>query len=229
MLEEKFYVRSHMGLGDMILCNAIVRNICKKYKNVVTFVKPEYEKSIKFMYRDIPNLELIVINECDIDKLLDTVDVKNKIWLGFGNIEHLLEKYRFDECFYRQVGLKYERRWTDFYVERDKISEENLFSKSGLVKGEYIFIHDDKERGLLIPDKMLPQGITHYRPDRAVENIFDYCTIIENAKQIHVMDSCFKHIADSLDLTNELYYHVYLRSNRNHNVTNSRLSWNYII
>jgi len=228
-MSEKFYIRSHMGLGDMILCNAIVRNICKKYKQVITFVKPEYEKSIKFMYRDIENLELIVTHECDIDPILNKVDLKDKIWVGFGNIEHLLENYRFDECFYRQVGLKYERRWTDFYVKRDLDTEKQLFEKTSLNKNEYIFIHDDKERGLIIPDAMLPTGIIHYRPDKAVENIFDYCTLIENAKQVHVMDSCFKHIADSLPLNNELFYHVYVRSNRNHNVTNSKLNWNYII
>ena len=28
---RKFYVRTHMGLGDMILCNGLVRNICKKF------------------------------------------------------------------------------------------------------------------------------------------------------------------------------------------------------
>jgi hypothetical protein len=217
-----------MGLGDMILCNAIIRNICKHYEQVVAFVKPEYSQSISFMYRDLKNLELITINEVDIDNILSSVDIDNKIWVGFGNIEHLLEAFRFDECFYKQVGLKFDRRWSDFYVDRDLKEEKKLLERFNLKPGEYIFVHDDSIRGYNISDRFFSSDLQIFRPDQSEQNIFNYCTILENAKEIHVMDSCFKHVADSLYLTNDLFYHVYVRGTGNHHVTNSRNSWRYI-
>jgi len=225
---KKFFVRTHMGLGDMILCNGILRNICKNYDQVVTFVKPEYKESILFMYRDLKNLEVIVTDEVKIDAILDSINLENKIWIGFGNIEHLLETFRFDECFYKQVGLKFDRRWSDFYVDRDYRAEDNLMKRFDLSNNEYIFVHDDESRGYKIPDKMLPKNTRIFRPDQSEKNIFHYCRAIENAKQVHVMDSCFKHVADSLSLSNELFYHTYVRGTGNHHTTNSRNNWRYI-
>lgn len=222
---RKFYVRTHMGLGDMILCNGLVRNICKKFDKVVTFVKPEYRDSIVFMYRDLTNLEVIPMQETSIDIFLQKVEPDSKIVVGFGNIEHLLETYRFDECFYRQVGLKFERRWSDFYIQRDHEAEQKLMQSYGLEKDEYIFIHDDPARGYFLNEQLLPKDIKQFRPDGREKNIFNYCSIIENAKEIHAMDSCFKHIADSLALTNALYYHVYVRSGANHHVTGCHNNW----
>lgn len=226
---KKFYVRTHMGLGDMILCNGLVRNICKKFDKVVTFVKPEYKESIFFMYRDLHNLEVIPLHETDIDNLLHRIEPDSKIVVGFGNIEHLLETYRFDECFYKQIGLNFQRRWDDFYVDRDIAAEQKLMQEYGLEKNNYIFIHDDHDRGYKISESLLPADIKHFRPDSREKNIFNYCTIIENARQVHVMDSCFKHVADSLQLNNELFYHVYVRSSDNHHMTGSRNKWKLYI
>lgn len=225
---DTFYVRTHLGLGDMILCNGLLRNICKIKKDVVTFSKPEYCESVKFMYRDVRNLKILCLTNNEIDNILNTVAEKNKVWIGYGNIENLLSVFRFDECFYKQIGLNFERRWTDFYLERNKQAEKDLMNRYRLTTNEYIFVHDDASRGYIIPDNKLPENIKIFRPEKNEPNIFNYCTIIENAKQIHVMDSCFKHIADSLNLTNELFYHVYIRGTGNHYVTNSKHKWRYI-
>lgn len=214
-----------MGLGDMILCNGLVRNICKKFNKVATFVKPEYYSSIAFMYRDLLNLEVIPIPETNIDEYLLKVPVENKITIGFHNIEKLLSMYRFDECFYRQVGLNFQRRWSDFYLNRDKKREEEIMAHFKLKKNEYIFIHDDRGRGYNLQPGLLPTNIQHFRPDIAIKNIFDYCTVIENAKEVHVMDSSFKHIVDSLDMENSLFYHIYVRGASNINVSNCRQNW----
>ena len=37
--------------------------------------------------------------------------------------------------------------------------------------------------------------------------IFDYCKLIENAKEIHAVDSCFHLLADSISTNSKLFHH----------------------
>lgn len=224
-----FYVRTHMGLGDIILCNGLIRNICKKFDKVATFTKPEYETSVKFMYRDLKNLEIISKEEDLVDSFLNEIPLEEKIIVGFGNLGvYTTQNISFDEGFYRVVGLKFDRRWSDFYVERDLKTEKEFFKNLGLKKNEYIFVHDDASRGCKIKENYLPSDVKIFRPDKSRDNIFDYCTVISNAKEVHVMDSSFKHLIDSIDLNKNLFYHIYVRGNGRDNKTQSKLNWKNI-
>ena len=39
------------------------------------------------------------------------------------------------------------------------------------------------------------------------ENLFHFIKILENAKQIHCMESCFRSIVETTDVTGELFFH----------------------
>jgi hypothetical protein len=56
---KELYIWHHMGLGDYITCNGIVRFYAKQYNKIYLFVKKRYEENIKYLYRDLSNLELI--------------------------------------------------------------------------------------------------------------------------------------------------------------------------
>ena len=234
MLEAKssilntFYLYTHLGLGDIILCNGLIREVCAKYPNVTIFCKPEYYTSVSFMFRDIKNLTIEKSNDHLIKTMLLNVPDECKYVVGHGNYDSLINKYTFDECFYRQIGLKFTKRWNSFYVKRDHELEDRLYKD--IIDGkDYAFIHDDPSRGYIISEKYINPNLKKIRP-KNVDNIFSYIKILENATEIHCMDSCFKHLADSFDMGNKkLFYHLYVRSIHNCHYTQSKNYWNKIV
>ena len=65
MSMKNIYIHQFSTLGDMILCNGLIRILSKKnntsYLNI--FCRSRFLKIIKFMYRDHKSIKLIPINE----------------------------------------------------------------------------------------------------------------------------------------------------------------------
>ena len=93
-------------------------------------------------------------------------------------------------------------------VDRDYNRENLLFEKYNVKKNEYVFVHDDKDRGYHISI----YGDNVVRPDYSItDNIFDYLTLIENSSEIHCMDSCFFIMIDFLLNKESMFYHINTR------------------
>lgn len=216
-----------MGLGDTIICNALIRNICKKYEHVTIFSKPKYLESTRFMFRDIKNLQILSMDDNDVGSFLYNIPNTEKYYVGHENILNLLTTNTFDECFYRQIGLDFQKRWDHYFVERDLKLEEETFEKFAPTSS-YAFIHDDHERSFFIDESLVKKDLLIFRPPKTT-NIFSLLKIIEHASEIHCMDSCFKHIIDSMDIKhNNLFYHMYIRGINNSGYTQSKLNWKKI-
>jgi len=233
---SNFYIYPHLGLGDQIICNAIVRNVCRKFPqdNVILFCEKQFIETVKFMYRDIPNLYYILGGDGLAHSMLDGLPDTEKLYIGHHHLFKNVKGSAFDEAFYQQVGLSFSKRWSDFYVKRDTNREEKLFNLLK-PKGEYIFIHQDINRGLLI------DGTNIINPKHNVvspiagltDNIFDYLMLIENAKEIHCIDSSFKLMIDSmLENRDGLFFHVALCNGIRKDplfYSSSKLNWRVII
>jgi hypothetical protein len=78
-------------------------------------------------------------------------------------------------------------------------------------------LHEDAPRNYLIERKFIDKRYEIFQPDISItNNMFDYCSIIEHAKEIHVIDSSFMFLVDCLlkDIPdNKLYIHRYARQN----------------
>lgn len=211
----------HLGLGDHIICNGLVREIYKKHPQIKLFCKKQNFISVSFMYKDLVNLKIENVN-CDDDIILE----KNTLKIGFEKILYYIEKENatWDESFYKQCDIDFSKRWSSFYLKRDPISEEKLFRKLNPENKPFCLIHSSGSDGIDRTDKTkINQDL--YRIDVKKENtnnIFDYCSLIEFAEEIHCIDSAFKHLVDSFDLNNKLYYHYNInqRSFLNHQSKN---------
>ena len=221
---KTFYLKTNLGLGDIILCNGLVRNVCKKYEQVGIFTKPMYYKSVSFMFRDIKNLEILSFDDAEAERFLAKIPKECKYFVG----TQLTNRYTFDESFYRLIGLNFLKRWSDFHFIRDLENEKTLFENLA-PKEPYAFIHDDIKRGFLINENYIDKNLIKFRPP-CNDNIFLYTMFLEKATEIHCMDSCFKHIADSLNLENvKLYYHLYVRGINNQAYAQSKHFWNKLV
>jgi len=218
------YVYHCMGLGDTIICNGIINNCTTKFDKVVIFCKPQFYPSISFLYRNNDKVFIIKADDAQAGAIFDNILHDTKIKVGFGNIP---SDYKFfDESFYNQVGLNFNKRWSDFRLERDLTKEQELFDK--LNPGDdYAFVHENIALGHIIPTKDIEsRGLKVFRPDsnHSVDNIFLYGKIIENAKEIHCVCSSFKNYIDSMTtIKSKLYF--YPNRKDTFFVSSSKLNW----
>ena len=194
------YIYSHMGLGDHIICNGLYRELIQSNQQYSLFVKSINMKSVSFMMRDLKNLNLIeVTDDIDVHGFLVQNRIENIIIIGFCRMP-LRGATDFDDSFYIQHGVPFEKRWSSFYCERDLESEKRLFNRFNVKEGEYIFIHDDKPRGYEIEDSfIINKELPIVRPKEGyTDNAFDYCYLMQHSKESHFIDSSFRLIFDSL-------------------------------
>lgn len=228
---KNIYLWTHQGLGDAIICNGLVRNIYKKCSGkLIFFAKPQFYESVSFMFRDLKNLEVLSKDGPEVLNLLKNIPQSQQLHIGHQYLKQFLEQgISFDEAFYKQIGLNFHRAWTDFYIQRKEEQESTFFKQFNLPK-EYIFLHEDTTRDLIIERNcILDKTLYIFEPkNNYTKNIFDYIKILEKATEIHCIDSSFKQLADrvSFDTKNRFIHHT-LKNNitKDYTKSQSKLNW----
>jgi len=207
--------RGHMGLGDHIICNALVRHLAKE-DTVIVPVKKRNETSVKFMFSDNDN---IIVMPFAKDKKADKFCRSNAkkgievIWNGhIGTAKEAWEKSNsnFDRKFYEQANLDFNLRWDEFKIPENNFDWEKLFYLrfSDIEPTDYIFLHNTSSTEVRpINEKYLQHDFIFVPDIKFTDNIFDYVGLLENAKEVHCINSSFICLADSLNLKGELHYH----------------------
>lgn len=216
--KNDIYIYHHLGLGDHLDCNAIARIYLNNYgyDKVYVFSKEHYADMIEFMFRDEKDIEVIRIpgdnEEEEVKKELQSRQARRLAKVGHEFYPWGKEKELNMGCaeiFYELSGIKYKHRFDDFYFDRDRKEEERVYKKLNPDNEKYIFVHDDPKRGFKIPEEEIEKlsgNIKILRNDMS-ENMFYFCKILENAEQIHCMESCFRSLVESLDINGDLYFH----------------------
>ncbi|MHB8660319.1 MAG: hypothetical protein ACYC75_00045 [Minisyncoccota bacterium] len=227
----------HLGLGDHIMCHGIVREHCKMYARVAIFSKPHNYISVSFMYRDLQNITIIKGDDAFAKKFI----FLNKFKMGkyrYDKIMILGHRYLnqtsnipFERQFYQLANIDIGRKWNNFFIQRDPKREEALIGKVPLPK-EYVFVHEDPARGFVIKRDYINKDYAIFTPNKNLtDNIFDYCAIISQAKEIHVIDSSFMFMIDCLSYENsdqKLFVHRYSRENPDWQLPILKKNWTII-
>jgi len=223
---KKLYVHQHTRLGDMILCNGLIRSLLKKNKNcsINIFCRSKNIKLINFMYRDNKKIKLInmgenpkLINEKLLSKYEEkfithflrkkNIPKKDVITIGFENYQRIKnlnpDKKRPWPCdiiFYKQFNISFKKRFSETYWIRDKIKEKKLYNKLIKKNEKFIFVHDDPKRNIYIKKTYFDKKIKKIIKNDIKENIFNYALILEKASEIHIMESSIRQIIEVLNI-----------------------------
>lgn len=167
----------HLGLGDHLICYSLVMELTKGNGSI--YCKRHNLASVSDLYYGT-NIWLIPIDSDD--------DVKNyDIKIGFNSQCETEEN--FGEEFYRQAGLKYEDRW-----KHKPIMQEGYY-------------HHLERHDVVVCDSDVHKiNVEGYRPN-GKSSIFEYINIIENAKEVHCIESSFKQLIEYLEPKGKLIYH----------------------
>jgi hypothetical protein len=226
---NSIYIYHHLGLGDHIICNGLVRTYTEKYDQIYLVVKPHNVINVKYMYRDNKKIKIMAMNDGQIKDFMNLFP--NNEYKIIGHTTEYFNKFSsgiyetFDQGFYIMADIPFEYKWSKFYYERNLEKEKEVFYDILNLKDkeEYIFIHDSDERPI---NKNISDNIKIIKPDHKEIKIFDYLYTIEKAKEVHVMNSSFVNLIDCIQLKNDnLFYHEYARPDINAKL---KLNWTII-
>lgn len=248
---KNIYIHQHSRLGDMILCNGLIRILSKKYKNKVIniFCRSKLINLIQYMYRDNKRIKLIPLEEnfkltnvklinCYEKKFIHDFFQKNKIkkeqciTIGFENYQKTKDlnpdkkrPWPCDIVFYKQFNIPFYKRFTETFWKRNKQNEKKLYNKLIKKDEKFIFIHDDPKNNLHLSNKFLiNKNIKIVRND-INENIFDYGLILEKATEIHIMESSIRQIIEVLNIkTKKLFLYKGRGGEHDINLYNDKLN-----
>ena len=208
------YIYHHLGLGDHIICNSLVRHYQTIYGEISVFCKIHNYENVKYMFRDNGNINVLSIGE-DVD-ILNYIHQNNilndVIKIGFGG-EYHPNITSFDEGFYLQHNLPFSSRFSNFYFERNSELESEIYQKLNPDNEKFIFCHGDIDKSKIRKDLKIIENPTEY-------SIFNLLLLFENAEEIHLMESSIKCLINSYTLNKpKLFYHKYVRGYSNWNNT----------
>lgn len=230
------YIYHHLGLGDHIICNGLVRYYADRYDIVYLFVKPRNLNNVKYLYRDNDKIKFIPLDDPDVNFFMKFNPNNKYLIVGitkewFYNFDVLKKYETFDKGFYESANVPFEDKWNKFYFQRDIEKEKDTYyNKLGLKDNEnFIFMHDDPKNGRVINETYISKNDKIIKPiDYLDIGVFDFLYTIEKAKEIHCMDSSFSCLIDTIQLRNDnLFMHSYVRKD-NSPSPKFKLKWKII-
>lgn len=231
---NQLVIHHNLGLGDHIMCNGLVRTLLNDgnhFDSVIIFAKEVNVKNVSYMFSDEPRIKIITIptgaNEwlfvnnflCANKHITAFIRSQNII---IDNLISMGLVSNFDEGFYTCCGIPFEYRWINFKINRNFQEEKRVLTKLNPNNEKYIFVHDEPSLGYNVTKIENPNNLKIIKNDKS-ESIFNMIGIIENAAEIHCMESSIKCLIDSLpNITCPLYFHAI----RDHGlVSKSQYSW----
>ena len=216
---KKVFISCHQGLGDHLLCNGIYREYAKLYKKCVLPVETKYIDTIRYMLSDVNNIQIIPLplrkswKYIRIWRLLYTLLGYRHLKLGSHGANFFLEGVRFDKNFYDQAKIPFTKRWSSFAFPRNYASESSLFDSKNAQKGQYVFLHEDASRNYLIDRSLIQTDLPVITPSNLRQNInfFHYALLLENAAEIHCIESSFAAFVESMQVPVKKFAHRYAR------------------
>lgn len=215
------YILHNLGLGDHIILNGLLRYYQKKFDKITVFCHAHNLDSVQYMFRDDENINAVAPYPQDHSRddlslgwdLAEKYIAENKLEditlrVGPNQLTHNdmsdAHHQRFDEEFYSANSLPWETRFTYFKFQRDKAKELQVYNKLNPAYEEYIF-HDNVDLSKVRQDLKIIKNPLEY-------SIFDLLTLIENAAEVHLMESSIKCLVNSYKFTKpKFFYHQYVR------------------
>ena len=204
------------GLGDIVIALPIAKWYHDRGHEVVWPIDEKFYPSFKnsadyvrfLPFKFQPSLEgfyttpLKLLHENNCSTIYTLYSYLN----GFPiNRKDLYSALTFDQYKYRISKVPFEEKW-NLHIKRDPKREDYLFDK--LVKqGEYILIQDtgsNMKANLKIPNQYKDHQKIYI--DDLSESIFDWLKIIENAKALFLIDSCFANLVEQLKIKTHKYF-----------------------
>lgn len=235
-MRKKCIVKQPAGLGDILQCLYIAEKIIKKYQcDIIWPVISQYTFISNYIKRD----HLVFVDESenfphkDIYKsnYLYTINNDNYMYIPLQSADRLYPDELILTSKYKMVGLDIDNWSKSSHFIRDKNKEDSLYY-------DILKLQDDTEYTLVNsifaspPDSMNIDNIkTSGKYDQVVElsyisgyNPFDWCKVMEQASEIHMVDTCYTFLLEALSLSTS-DVNIYSRCRKPNEPTFKQTQW----
>jgi len=210
----------HLGLGDYFVCNGLVNFLSQEYNLIYLPCKEINFPTVKYLYSENEVVKVFKTTK-DEDLSIHTFSTLISapiIKVGFENCNPL----KWDRSFYEQLNIDFKFRYSLFSLPKKKPEITLPF-----LDKKYILIHNKSSFG----DYTLEIDTKYEKiyVEKVNDNLLSYIDLIENAQEIHCIDSSFCCLVDGLNLFNvKLIYHdIRKTSNTSWNITEKWKIINY--
>lgn len=210
------YVYHHLGLGDHIICNGLVRSLLHTSESIVLLCYSHNETNVRYMYRDEPRITILPF---DNENLIISFIENNSAfdWRIIGQRDPKFNELvstgtSFDAAFYEIAKVPFHHKFTKFYLQRDLEAEETLYQTLNPNNDPFIYLQDDADRGFNLNLNIIRKDLRIIKNDISFK-VFDYLTLLERAQEIHLMESSVHALVDNYRLVKpKLFLHKYVRN-----------------
>lgn len=228
----------HTGLGDHFICNAIVHEYAKITQRLHIPTHHRYVETLECLYSDFPNIIIHGFNNDWASLEREMFPWAQKMnypvtRLGFEKLHYIEitrkntprgpgeaypEKFspNFERQFYEHVNMPFKDRYEKFVLPKNIPDVDRVYDLLTEGVDDYILVHQSSSFR-----EKYPIDIVSWRPegkltDKVIEikkgptnNVLSYMKLIENAKEIHCVNSGFFHLVDSIctKIPAKLFYH----------------------
>jgi hypothetical protein len=205
----------HQGWTDIINCLGLINYYCNKYDKIYLLIREDAKNLIDFYITDLikvqPLYETKDTENLSFDYVINKYKITNYDLLGIGihasvRNDEYRDKYSitckneifFVEAFYISYNIPYITRINDFTFTRnydlEKTTYQNFVNKYG---NDYIIYHE------VIRD--YDESKTIVNLNGISDTFFDMITVLENALEIHLLDSVWGAFIYQLDAKYKLF------------------------
>ena len=239
---KKGQIFFHQGVTDIVCSLPLINYYKQSYDELIVVINESAKDLFKFYTRDLIGVSgkfITIINNQFIGEdpriapegydllyhgVLDQCrkDAYNNIY----HVRRPLSK-SFIHGFYEAYDISHNTRVDFFEVKRDLQQEDIVYQKFIEKYGpRYMVYHDDKTRNQdpISPDA-IPTSINFQNPKhcpyvnlgRISDTFFDYIKVIQNAEEIHLIDSCWGALCYQLDAKYQIFSNktIHIHAQRN--------------
>jgi len=217
-LESKIFVKHHLGMGDIIVHNGMVRKIAEDNPNSEIFLASKHTdlKNTKYMFRDNPRIIVIgVLDDGEVSNITNSNNFDKIITSHSCDSNPYNYDNYFDDGFYLFAKIDPIVKTQYFYIERDHELENRVFDELITSKGitDYLFVHEKSDIGIKINRDRLDSSLPIITADPKY-GIFELLKVLEMAKSVNVISSSFLSLMMCKKYNQNVFAHMYC--DRNH-------------
>jgi hypothetical protein len=250
------YLHHHLGLGDHFCCNGLVLELIKRWNvdKLVLFCWKHNLSALEKLYQNT-KVELVPLEQNSgeqrqVESYLRQRNVSthhngqidwktgnsgNYFKLGFDWMERechnkISQYVSCDQCFYLQADVPYELRFDGFTFNRNNDEENRIYNELNPNNEPYVFVAiDDPSRGMVAPSRKCLTTNLKIIENPKEHNVLHLGKLLENAEEVHVMDSSIRCMIDCRKVFNMTKPKLFIHAWRGCIWGNSTLlSWNII-
>ena len=227
LLNQQLFFVGAMSLGDSIVLNAIVHRIAEQADVLYLPVRAEYFDTLNCLYQDYNNIIVVAFDfPAQEDEFIKNnnlvrlkIDALTRTPIFIPNLNgYVTATVNWDRQIYEFFDIPYSARYREFKFPKHVEGADELYDR--LTEGEENYCLFNQQTGAH------PAGVhiglndfrvgNNFPPMKIIEinsnitsNMLQYVKLIENAKEIHTVNTSFYWLVDSLiDRTDaSLYYH----------------------